>query len=398
MESNILHLPTMRFQKYFLPLMIFFGFGIFGATVYALPNPASVFCQENGGDLDIATGECIFPNGNSCDEWAYYCKCSDEAATQCTPTMIENSQDCTQSCSGEEPIDGGWSDWSFCGSDCRQIRTCTNPPPSNGGADCIGVSSRSCTGGNCDPTECNFDSDCEKEFRCDGESCIPVGCVGEGEFTPGSISPEYTDHMATECCDGLKRLYWDTDVEGCEEPMVGGGQLCTAHCGNGTCDEGEEKCTCPDDCADSTLLPFSPNIIVTFEKGVSHDDADHYLSELGLVDYQIGGSNPGSQDDQLVAQVEVRDDKIDDYLEIFSQDEIVQSAQRVLKNDEKEDQVSEDDEKDSNLVILIGGVIGGLLLFGVLSGLGIYTFKRMQSKSQTINAVPKPHIPSEAKP
>lgn len=44
-----------------------------------LPNPASVYCEEHGGRLDIrqdATGGqvgiCVFPNGSECDEWAYY--------------------------------------------------------------------------------------------------------------------------------------------------------------------------------------------------------------------------------------------------------------------------------------------------------------------------------------
>jgi putative hemolysin len=44
-----------------------------------LPNPASVFCEENGGKLEIRKdnqgneyGVCIFANGNECDEWAYY--------------------------------------------------------------------------------------------------------------------------------------------------------------------------------------------------------------------------------------------------------------------------------------------------------------------------------------
>ena len=43
-----------------------------------LPNPASVFCEDNGGKLDIRTaadgsqsGVCVFPDGSECDEWAY---------------------------------------------------------------------------------------------------------------------------------------------------------------------------------------------------------------------------------------------------------------------------------------------------------------------------------------
>ena len=44
-----------------------------------MPNPASVYCEEQGYKLEIVTatdgsqsGLCIFPDGNSCDEWAYF--------------------------------------------------------------------------------------------------------------------------------------------------------------------------------------------------------------------------------------------------------------------------------------------------------------------------------------
>lgn len=44
-----------------------------------LPNPASVYCEEQGGTLEIRTnadgsqvGVCIFDNGSECDEWAYF--------------------------------------------------------------------------------------------------------------------------------------------------------------------------------------------------------------------------------------------------------------------------------------------------------------------------------------
>jgi putative hemolysin len=48
-------------------------------TGIGLPNPASVFCQEQGGQLEIRTdasggqyGVCIFADGSECDEWAFY--------------------------------------------------------------------------------------------------------------------------------------------------------------------------------------------------------------------------------------------------------------------------------------------------------------------------------------
>lgn len=44
-----------------------------------LPNPAAVFCTEQGYQTEIRTAEdgsqagyCIFPDGSECDEWAFY--------------------------------------------------------------------------------------------------------------------------------------------------------------------------------------------------------------------------------------------------------------------------------------------------------------------------------------
>jgi putative hemolysin len=55
-----------------------------------MPNPASVYCKQNGYELEIRTaadgsqsGVCIFTDGSSCDEWAYY-------RGECGPT-VENS-------------------------------------------------------------------------------------------------------------------------------------------------------------------------------------------------------------------------------------------------------------------------------------------------------------------
>ncbi len=43
-----------------------------------IANPASVYCEEQGGRLEIRTGEggqvgyCVFPNGSECEEWAFF--------------------------------------------------------------------------------------------------------------------------------------------------------------------------------------------------------------------------------------------------------------------------------------------------------------------------------------
>jgi uncharacterized protein len=44
-----------------------------------IANPASVFCEEQGGTVDIRTDEsggqvgfCVFSDGSEVDEWAYF--------------------------------------------------------------------------------------------------------------------------------------------------------------------------------------------------------------------------------------------------------------------------------------------------------------------------------------
>jgi putative hemolysin len=43
-----------------------------------LPNPASVYCEEQGYELVIRNeeggqvGYCVFPDGSECEEWAFY--------------------------------------------------------------------------------------------------------------------------------------------------------------------------------------------------------------------------------------------------------------------------------------------------------------------------------------
>jgi len=44
-----------------------------------MPNPAAVFCEEKGYQVEIRTaadgsqqGSCVFPDGTECDEWAFF--------------------------------------------------------------------------------------------------------------------------------------------------------------------------------------------------------------------------------------------------------------------------------------------------------------------------------------
>ena len=57
-----------------------------------MANPASAYCEDQGYKLEIVTAEdgsqsglCIFPDGSSCDEWAYY-------RGECGPTILTVDQ------------------------------------------------------------------------------------------------------------------------------------------------------------------------------------------------------------------------------------------------------------------------------------------------------------------
>jgi putative hemolysin len=86
-----------------------------------MPNPASVYCEQNGNTLEIRTAEdgsqsgvCIFPDGSSCDEWAYYkgecspmMKASSESIPTIDPTLSNASGGYIQP-GTSEPIEDWW--------------------------------------------------------------------------------------------------------------------------------------------------------------------------------------------------------------------------------------------------------------------------------------------------
>jgi len=75
-------------------------------TPAGLPNPASVYCEQNGNKPEVVTaadgsqsGVCIFPNGSSCDEWAYY-------RGECGPAVADPTA--TSEGSAGEQASGGY--------------------------------------------------------------------------------------------------------------------------------------------------------------------------------------------------------------------------------------------------------------------------------------------------
>lgn len=80
-----------------------------------IANPASVYCVNQGGKLEIRkdeagneTGYCLFTNGQECEEWAYYrseCNPVGQATQFCGSSTLgkcADNTDCTAGgCSGQ---------------------------------------------------------------------------------------------------------------------------------------------------------------------------------------------------------------------------------------------------------------------------------------------------------
>lgn len=81
-----------------------------------MPNPASVYCEQNGNKLEIHTaddgsqsGICIFPDGSTCDEWAYFRgECGLAQQKSPTPTIVVEATSTASGGNTEENASGGY--------------------------------------------------------------------------------------------------------------------------------------------------------------------------------------------------------------------------------------------------------------------------------------------------
>ncbi|XP_046331615.2 SCO-spondin-like [Haliotis rufescens] len=156
----------------------------------------------------------------------------------------EDSEECN---SGGCPVNGSWSVWTVLTGDCSascgggsqtitRTRTCTNPAPSNGGADCVGESTQSSTS-SCNADECQVDlcdgclyangigympypSDCSRYVQCWEEGSQPIvrpcapgtlwdqtdlTCKLASAVSCGSPSPAPTT-AAPSACNGKREV------------------------------------------------------------------------------------------------------------------------------------------------------------------------------------------------
>ncbi|XP_041484134.1 uncharacterized protein LOC121430795 isoform X2 [Lytechinus variegatus] len=133
------------------------------------PAPAYGGANCTGEDIEVRVcGEGICPTHGGWSDWGSYSLCNTDCQKTryrtCTnPAPKDGGMDCAGSevdvsyCSVLDcPVNGEWSEWSVssCDETCRgrKRRTCSNPPPLRGGADCVGPSQEeygACTGFKC---------------------------------------------------------------------------------------------------------------------------------------------------------------------------------------------------------------------------------------------------------
>jgi len=123
-------------------------------------------------------------------------------------TDCDDTTDCSQdtNCQIVLPTNGGWTDWNACSAECgggTQNRTCDNPTPANGGADCSlldgGNSSRSCN-----------------EQSCGGGGSAVISGGGGGGPLGGHV---------VRCGDGIREL-----TEQCDDGNIVDGDGCSSTC------------------------------------------------------------------------------------------------------------------------------------------------------------------------
>jgi putative hemolysin len=81
-----------------------------------MPNPASVYCEQNGNKLGIQTasdgsqnGICVFPDGSTCDEWSYFRgECGPAAQKSPTPGIVVEATSTVSVGNTAENASGGY--------------------------------------------------------------------------------------------------------------------------------------------------------------------------------------------------------------------------------------------------------------------------------------------------
>ena len=230
-------------------------------------NPAP---QYGGADCsgaanatqDCNTQEC--PIDGAWVDWTVWNVCSvtcgggtqDRSRTCTNPAPQYGGADCsgaandTQDCNTQEcPIDGAWVDWTVwnvcsvtCGGGTQdRSRTCTNPAPQYGGADCSGAANET---QDCNSQECPIDGAWVDWTVWDACSVTCGGGTQDRSRTCTNPAPQYG---GADCSGSLNETQ-DCNTQEC--PIDGGWvdwtvwDVCSVTCGGGTQDR-SRTCTNP---------------------------------------------------------------------------------------------------------------------------------------------------------
>ena len=124
------------------------------------PGNCNAGCQPTCPSNGFETGE-VMPGSTCCsvnDQGCGAYGCPADTRRICTncgggwSCACQSDSSCAPMPPPCSPVDGGWTGWSLCSVSCgggTQTRSCTNPAPSCGGADCVGSSSQLCNTQSC---------------------------------------------------------------------------------------------------------------------------------------------------------------------------------------------------------------------------------------------------------
>jgi len=170
-------------------------------TDYCRAGPDTVdFSWSEWGDWTECSVQC---GADGTQDRFRYCNAPQKGGYPCPSQTQSDTQTCNN---GPCPVDGGWgewSEWSECPVSCgggenTRIRTCDNPVPEHGGADCVGDASET---GPCNENPCPIDGgfsewdewsactvecgggDQTRSRRCDNPVPEFGGLECEGDFT-----------------------------------------------------------------------------------------------------------------------------------------------------------------------------------------------------------------------
>ena len=115
-----------------------------------------------------------------------------------------------------QPRDGGWTefgDWPDCSAECgggtqTRTRTCTNPAPARGGADCVGEGeeTRECNTDECEPYTMYITCDDVTTLYIDGAMSAAEGLGVYSQLSTLKI-PASTELIAVKCYDQNGGIY-----------------------------------------------------------------------------------------------------------------------------------------------------------------------------------------------